>query len=96
MPEKDKPRHNSHQIDQNDGRDTDGCRTRRNLRVKPHEVGHKAKLFEKIEELVKEACLAETVNFRDILAVCQILRNACLVFGGGLKSKAVVNILRSC
>jgi hypothetical protein len=95
MPEKGKTGDNSHQVDENHRRNTDGSRTGRHLRVKSHEVGHKPKHFEKIEELVKEARLTETVHFRDILAACQIRGNACLIFGGGLKGKSFINILRS-
>jgi hypothetical protein len=91
MPEEAKPGDDTHEIDQDDGRELDVAGALSLAGIEPHEKVHDSKLFQEVEELVEQPGFSKSIDLGDFLAFGKILGDSSLVSGCSAPGESLSN-----
>jgi len=94
MPEKAEAGDDTHEIDQDHGREFHVAGSLPLARIKTHEKLHYSQLFKKVEELVKKPGFSKAINLGDLLAFGKVFRDPSLVSSCSAPRQSFSNLLR--
>lgn len=94
MPKEPQASDDTHEIDQDHGREFHVAGSLCLARIKTHEKLHYSQLFKEVEELVKKPSFSKAINLGDLLAFGKVFSDSSLVSACSAPRQSLSNLLR--